>query len=214
MSTVLKVLPLAAAFLLYALASHLLVTQVERYARLAILWIWLPLALAGVLMAWRTALRWIVLAALVGATLGIWHWTASVTIDPGLIFMIQYLAIQTGLAGFFGSTLRRGHQPLVTRLARAVHGHLPPEIERYTRSVTLVWTLFFVMLGVVASLLYVAASTQWWSVWVNFLTPLAIGAMFGVEYIVRRRSFPNFEHVTFMTAFRAFQNDLDQRKAD
>jgi uncharacterized membrane protein len=128
--------------------------------------------------------------------------------------MIQYVAIQAGLAGFFGMTLRPGHTSLVTRLARAVHGELPAEIERYTRKVTIAWTLFFVMLGSVASMLYWKGATQWWSVWVNFLTPLLVGTLFVVEYLVRRTSFPDFQHSSFMTAVKAFQNDLGERNAE
>lgn len=214
MSATLRAVLVGAALLGYAVASHLLFTQVEKYARLAILWIWLPLAGACVLMTWRSAWRWRVVGLLTGATVFIWLATANMGIDPGFIFMIQYLAVQAGLAGLFGLTLRSGRQPLVTRLARAVHGHLPPAIERYTRTVTLVWTLFFITLGTVATVLYVFTAKHWWSIWVNFLTPLFIGALFVVEYAARRRLFPDFKHSSFSTAMRAFQHDLDRGKAD
>ncbi|MFN0314099.1 MAG: hypothetical protein ACKVQA_03550 [Burkholderiales bacterium] len=195
---------------LYAMASHVVFSQSERFVRVAVMWLWIPLALAAAAIAWRTRLRWTVSLGLCGLTVLVWQWSAGLITHPGILYMIQYLAFQFGLGGVFGWSLRRGHEPLVTRFARMVHGHLPPEIERYTRRVTLAWTLFFATLAAIASALYVEASTQMWSVFVNLATPVLIGMMFAVEYAVRRLSFPNFRHSSFMTSIRAFRRGFDE----
>src|SRR5471030_343302 len=48
---------------------------------------------------------------------------------------IPHAVIYLSLLWFFGRTLWRGKEPLVTRLARRVHGTLPPEVAAYTRRV-------------------------------------------------------------------------------
>ena len=177
------------------------------------MWVWIPLALAGVAMAWRTRMRWLIALAMLGITALVWRWSAQTTTHPGVVYMIQYLAFQIGLDGVFGWTLRHGREPLVTRFARMVHGQLPPESERYTRRVTLAWTLFFGALAGTASALYLWSSVARWSVFVNLLTPLLIGLMFAGEYVVRRLSFPNFRHSSFMTGIRAFQRGFDEHES-
>ena len=214
MKSFLKAAVLILALAAYAFASHLLFMHVERYARVAVMWIWTPLAVAGALMAWRSGARWTALVALLAATILIWLWSADANTHPGLLFMIQYLAMQIGLGGLFGFTLIGARVPLVTRFARIVHGTLPPEIERYTRRVTLVWTLFFVLMGSIATALYFGSSTAHWSVFVNLLTPLFLGVMFVGEYFVRRLSFPDFPHSSLMTGFRAFQRAFDEHKSN
>jgi uncharacterized membrane protein len=211
--SVLKAVLLLLGLALYAAASHIVFSQSERFVRVAVMWLWIPLALAAAAMAWRTRLRWTVTLGLAGLTMLVWRWSAGLTTHPGILYMIQYLAFQFGLGGVFGWTLRRGHEPLVTRFARMVHGHLPPEIERYTRRVTLAWTLFFAALAVVASALYLWSSTPVWSAFVNLATPFLIGMMFVAEYAVRRLSFPNFRHSSFMTSIQAFRRGFGETKS-
>ena len=47
------------------------------------------------------------------------------------------------LAWHFGATLRPGREPLITRYTRADLGRIPPDLLRYTRRLTGLWTLFF-----------------------------------------------------------------------
>ncbi|MBM3395362.1 MAG: acyl carrier protein [Betaproteobacteria bacterium] len=211
MQAPLKVLLVAALVAGSAMASHLIFTQLDRYARLALLWIWLPLATIAVLMVWRTHWRGAALAVALVATALLWHWSATVDFRPGLLFMLQYLGIYGALCALFAATLRAGRGPLVTRLTRGVHGQLPPEITRYTRQVTVAWVLFFAVMAAVGTGLYAFAPVQWWSLHINFFTPFLIGVMFVLEYLVRRLSFPNFQHVTFMTAVKAFRQDFNRR---
>ncbi len=206
---ILSVLGLA----LYATLSHWLFSEAERHVRLAVMWVWIPLALVGGAVFWRTRHRWLGAAVLCAATVGIWLWSEQAITSPVAILMIQYFAMQVGLAGLFGLTLLPGKVALVTRFARVIHGQLPPKIERYTRRVTWAWTLFFLILAGVATLLYVGASRERWSLFVNVLTPLVIAAMFAAEYLVRRLSFPDFPHSSIMTGVRAFQRAFDERKS-
>ena len=209
---ILKAALLLLALALYAMGSHLVFSQNERFIRLAVMWLWIPLALAGGAIAWRTRLRWMVALGLTGISALVWQWSAGLGTHPGILYMIQYLAFQFGLGVLFGWSLLRGREPLVTRLARMVHGQLPPEIERYTRHVTVAWTTFFAILACTASALYLWASAGTWSVFVNLATPGLIGLMFAVEYAVRRFMFPNFRHASFMTGIQAFRRGFDENE--
>jgi uncharacterized membrane protein len=177
------------------------------------MWIWIPLALAGVAIAWRTRVRWVGVIALTIITLLVWQGSSEVRTQPGLLYMIQYLAIQLGLGFLFGRTLLAGREPLVTRFARLVHGQLPAEIERYTRRVTWAWTLFFGGVAASASGLFLGASVESWSIFVNILTPVLVALMFAGEYLIRRLSFPGFQHASIAAGVQAFQRALEERES-
>lgn len=120
--------------------------------------------------------------------------------------------MQAVLGTLFGRTLGAGREPLVTRLARRVHGELPPPIERYTRSVTTVWAAFFAIMAAVAIALYALASREAWSAFVNLLTIPCVATLFVVEYAVRRIRFPNFQHVSILEGARAFERAFVARE--
>lgn len=132
--------------------------------------------------------------------------------DASFVYQLQYLAMQVALAVLFGRTLLAGREPLVTRFARIIHGALPQPIERYTRSVTAVWTAFFAVMAAIAIVLYALASREAWSAFVNLLTIPSVAAMFAIEYAVRRMRFPDFEHVSILEGARAFQRAFASRE--
>lgn len=60
---------------------------------------------------------------------------------------VGYLA----LAWHFGRTLRPGREALIARYSRLEHGALPPPLARYTRRLTLFWTVVFAGLACAAA---------------------------------------------------------------
>ena len=58
-------------------------------------------------------------------------------------YAAPHAAIYLALLALFGRTLRPGHEPLITRFARRVHGTLPPQLAAYTRRLTIAWCVFF-----------------------------------------------------------------------
>lgn len=208
-----SILPAAgavAAIAGYAILAHCVMSQGQP-TRAAAAVALLPLAGSIVLLAWST--RWRLLA--VGGAAAAAAWPLLLWPDSGLdlsaIYLGQYVAVQAALAALFGRTLARGREALVTRLARSVHGELPPPIVRYTRAVTLGWTLFFVAMAVSAILLYALAPRPAWSWFVNLLTLPCVGVMFAVEYAVRRVRFPWFRHASVLAGALAFQRAFGQR---
>ncbi|CAI8737138.1 putative membrane protein [Methylococcus capsulatus] len=170
---------------------------------------WLPLApvaMAAAAVAWRSRWRY----SLVGAGIGllVLLWLSRDRLAPGDKVLYAYLAEHVGinliLGWGFGSTLLGGREALCTRFARSVHGALPPEVERYSRAVTVAWTVFFGGVAAVSVLLFFAASVHAWSIFVNFVNLPLVVAMFVAEYRLRRRVLPDFPHAPILSGFRSF----------
>ncbi|MBT9590368.1 MAG: hypothetical protein IV089_05595, partial [Thiobacillus sp.] len=119
-------------------------------------------------------------------------------------YFIQHAGTNLMLAAVFGVTLARGRQALCTRFAEAVHGSLAPEVLRYTRQITLAWTLFFIGVSLVSGLLFFLAPIETWSVFANFLTFPLVLLMFAVEFLVRLRKLPNLEKHSILDGMLAF----------
>jgi len=141
------------------------------------------------------------LAALFGAIA--FYWDGIERHFPDLFF-VEHAGGNLLLAFLFGRTLVDGREPLVTRFARIMHATLPPEVERYTRHVTLAWTLLFVTLVVLSCIFYFAGMPAAWSVLANIVNPVAVVAMFVIEYAVRLRALPDWERVGILGGVRAF----------
>lgn len=111
------------------------------------------------------------------------------------------------LLWFFGRTLRRGHEPLITRLARRVHGGLPAYMETYTRRLTVAWCVFFAAQLISSAALFALASLDTWSLFINLLNLPLVALMFIGEYLYRVSRYPTYRHASIMTAIRAFTKD-------
>lgn len=91
----------------------------------------------------------------------------------------------------FAGSLRSG-QPLVERFARLQHPDLSAGEVRYCRSVTLVWSGFFVVNGAVAAGLALAGELFWWTVYTGLVSYALVGLLFAVEYLIRKWRFRRF----------------------
>jgi uncharacterized membrane protein len=120
---------------------------------------------------------------------------------------IPHTVIYCALLWFFGQTLRRGQEPLVSRLARRVHGALPPEMAEYTRRVTCAWCVFFAAQLAISIFLFNFAPLGLWSLFVNVLNFPLLALMFIGEYGYRRVRHRGFPHATFLDGIRAFSNE-------
>lgn len=156
------------------------------------------------LVAARSRQWWLaglVLAALIA--LG-WHALAGGGAGQQALFLGQHAVIHLGLAAVFGLSLRPGSLALISGVALRVHGTLTPAMARYTRQVTLAWTFYFIAMAFVSVVIFEFASFDTWATFANWLTPLALGAMFGGEYLLRYRLHPEFERVSMWRAIQAY----------
>lgn len=119
------------------------------------------------------------------------HFAAPLSL--GAIFKISLVtvsalthwAIYGGLLVTFGSTLRPGHDALITAMARRLHGPISDELALYTRRVTWAWCGFFAVQLTTSVTLFAFAPLVVWSFFVNVLDIPLVAAMFSAEYICR-----------------------------
>ncbi|HYN79485.1 MAG TPA: hypothetical protein VES73_17015 [Lamprocystis sp. (in: g-proteobacteria)] len=165
----------------------------------------MPLLAIMAWLAWRSRRRSVMLLLFAGICLLLWSHRATLEQHFSWVYFIQHAGANALLAAMFGITLTRGRQPLCTRCARAVRGSLTPEVVRYTRHVTLGWTLFFLGISVISTLLFLFGQIDAWSVFANFLSFPLILLMFLAEHLVRLRLLPQLERHTIMDSILAFQ---------
>ncbi|WP_432464553.1 hypothetical protein [Agarivorans sp. QJM3NY_33] len=77
------------------------------------------------------------------------------------------------------------NQPVITQLAKLKHPNLDAAGERYTRKVTLIWCVFFVINGSIA-LLSCYLSTELWTLYNGLISYLAIGSLLTAEFCYRK----------------------------
>lgn len=165
-----------------------------------------PVVLIALILAWRSAQRIVMLGMLVLTCAALWFGWSTLEHHFGLVYWLQYMAMQLILFMTFARTLVAGRQPLCTRFAEAVHAPLTPQHENYARQVTVAWTLFFAAMALISTLLFFLAPLAVWSVFSNFMTLPLVALMFIAEYWVRRWLLPDTQNMRILDAVRAFRN--------
>jgi uncharacterized membrane protein len=179
---------------------HWMVTSEPQPAALA------PLALPAAALAWAAfrrgprsgALALVLIAALFASAL---QWPRLAHTVP----LLAQLAVCLGLMWLFGRTLLPGHEPLVTRMSRMVHGPLPAAIVRYTRNVTRVWALFMGAMAAASLLLFLLAPSAVWSAFANLLFLPLIALLFLAEYGYRLLRYSWFTRASIAQSIDAFR---------
>jgi uncharacterized membrane protein len=199
---VLRIVAIGALITAYACLSHYCnVRGVHRLG--AILALAPPVALLFTLLRHAVPSYIVLVAAALGALLLYDNWPILEK-NFSVVYLLQEFGMYGLLAVGFGRSLRAGEVALCTRLADKLHGPLNAAEILYTRRVTLAWTLFFALMGVIIAVLYVAAPRAVWSAFVNFVATLLIVAMFAAEYAVRGRVLPHTERRGIWATVRVF----------
>ncbi|WP_433738333.1 hypothetical protein [Pseudomonas putida] len=105
--------------------------------------------------------------------------------NPALLRWYPVL-ISAFMLTLFGGSLIYG-PPVVERLARLREPDLPDEGIRYTRQVTIAWSVFFLCNGLCAAALTLWAPLSWWMVYTGLISYGLIGLMFAIELLIRIR---------------------------
>jgi uncharacterized membrane protein len=77
--------------------------------------------------------------------------------------------------------------PVIERLARIQHPKLSIRGAAYTRKVTQVWCVFFIINGLIAAGTALWANFYWWSLYNACIAYVLIGLLMGIEYLIRIR---------------------------
>ena len=100
----------------------------------------------------------------------------------GACHAIAYVALFT----WFTASLRPQREPVVTAFARRVRATMPDKVIRYTRQVTIAWSVFFAAQLVLSALLFLVAPAAIWVAFVNLMNLPLVVAMMLAEAACRR----------------------------
>ncbi|MFT4020477.1 MAG: Clp protease [Acinetobacter sp.] len=133
----------------------------------------------------------------------------------GLIFQhslalkLYPVAMNFGALLIFATSLWRPPS-MIERFARVFEPELPESGVRWTRRVTQVWCLFFIINGGVALYSALFSSMQFWVFYNGCISYLLMGALFLGEFILRKRHMRKLNKIQQMSMqsdqqFRNFQ---------
>ena len=198
-----RVLAVAAAAVAYAVLAHMSNSTANANTLGTVLAVG-PVLFISAALAWRSPYRLpaLLICALAAALMySLWPLLEQ---HFSVLFLLQQVSVYSLLGLTFGRTLTGDRVPLCTQWATLVHGVLPQSAVRYTRSVTAAWTLFFAIISITLITLFVLAPLPVWSAFANFCTFPLVGALFVVEYIVRRRALPDMKRAHILDGARAY----------
>jgi uncharacterized membrane protein len=187
---------LALGLAAYAIAAHLGLAHGTPWPALLLL---LGLIAAASLRAYgRGAWRQSLLLAAIATALAVLAFSGR----ADLALYLPPLAITLSILLLFAGTLQPARTPLVTRMAQLLEGDLPPEVVRYTRSVTVAWVLFLAAMNLELWLLALLAPPEIWSLFANFINYALLLLFFAGEYQLRRRCLPHRPQPGFLAFMR------------
>jgi uncharacterized membrane protein len=171
----------------------------------------LPLmAGCGLLIMRAVGSKWrpLVAVALAGLVYGLLRWHH---LRGGMIAAdgLSHAFINFFLLWLFAGSLRGGREPLISGVSRRVGGaELTPAVARYTRNVTVAWSMFFGAQLLTSALLYIFAPLPVWSLFINVLNVPSIVLMFSAEFLIRMWRHPAQARLPVARVVDAFTRNL------
>ncbi len=200
------------ACIAYQYSVHVSVSNAEPGLLHTIL-LWLPLAVLAAWILVRSKHKPLWLAVLLAATLFVYLVEHEERLGLAAVSSISHAAAYLFLLWYFGRTLARGREPLISRFARSVHGALEPEMALFTRRVTIAWCLFFSAQLIASALLFGFAPLSAWSLFVNLLNLPLVALMFVGQFAYRMIRYPNYPRVSLWQAIQVFIKDGSPSKS-
>ncbi len=110
--------------------------------------------------------------------------------DPRLVYLVP-VWINLLLLLEFGGSLR-GDTPIIERYARLQEPNLSDAERSHCRATTVVWTVFFLVNGLVALVRGLWAYAEWWAIYNGGLAYGLMGLLLSGEFIVRKVRFRRY----------------------
>ena len=207
LTRLLVIAAIAGAGAAYLVFSHLLTID-ERPSLLMLALGVTPLTVMALLAAWHSRMRWLALTLLAALALTVLLYLEELRNHINWLYFMQHAGTMILLAITFGSTLGRGDaDALCSRVTRLMlPGPADPVYMRYTWKVTLIWTVYFITSAVVSVGLFFYGPIAVWSYFANLLTPVIVGLMFVIEYLVRVRVLPDRAHFSIAQTIKAYRS--------
>lgn len=191
----------------YLIFSHLL-TIAERPSTLMLVLGVTPLTVLALLATWHSRMRWFALPLLAMLSLTALMHFEELRNHVNWLYFMQHAGAMILLAISFGSTLGQGDaDALCSRVTRLMlRGPADPAYMRYTWKITLVWTVYFITSAVLSVGLFFFGPIAVWSFFANLLTPVTVGLLFVIEYLVRVRVLPDRPHFSIAQTIQAYRS--------
>jgi len=175
--------------------------------------LWLPLVLLAGWILLRSRNKPLWLAVLLTAGVVVFLVEYQEQLGLAAVSGISHAAAYLFLLWYFGRTLARGREPIITRFARSVHGTLQPGMELFTRKLTIAWCVFFAAQLIASALLFALASLGAWSLFVNLLNLPLLALMFAGQFVYRMVRHPGYPRASIWRAIEAFTKDASLSKS-
>ncbi|MDJ0039514.1 hypothetical protein [Pantoea allii] len=120
------------------------------------------------------------------AVAGIILCVASLLLKTHQLLLFYPVVVNGVMLAVFGGSLW-STMPLVERLARVSEPDLPEKGVRYTRRVTQVWCVFFIINGSIALFTALYGDMTLWTAWNGMISYLLMGSLMTGEWLVRRK---------------------------
>jgi len=104
--------------------------------------------------------------------------------DHELSVRLYPALMNASMLAAFAQTLWRGPS-MIERFARLAEPNLPESGVRYTRLVTWVWVVFFIVNGAIAAWTAFYADWPLWTLYNGLIAYIAMGVLFAGEWLVR-----------------------------
>lgn len=165
-----------------------------------------PFVALVVILLWRVGNPlWVAGGGLAVIALLAWLWPA-LRQNIAQLFYLQHLGTNLALAALFGRTLFGPREALVTQLARLAHGGVISAAKvRYTRQVTIAWSIYFLANTLVSTALFWLAPAAAWSIFANLLSTPLLGLMFVIEHLCRHHFLPPEDRSSIADTVRAYR---------
>jgi uncharacterized membrane protein len=161
----------------YPLIVYLMLDDVGP-ALLGIILVLLLLIRGGIWIRHKPALAWGSLALAVIAV------GLLLIGDTAIVLKLYPVLINLGLLATFAYTLF--HPPsMIERIARTMRAPLSTKAEPYTRIVTMIWCGFFIVNGIIATLVAISGSLSAWTLYNGFIAYIIVGVLILGEFIFR-----------------------------
>lgn len=175
--------------------------------------LWLPLVVLAGWILLRTRNRPLWLAALSAAGIIVYLVENQQRLGLAAVSGVSHATAYLFLLWYFGRTLARAREPIITRFARRVHGALQPEMEIFTRRLTIAWCVFFAAQLITSVLLFALAPLEAWSLFVNLLNLPLLVLMFAGQLIYRNVRHPDCPRASIWQAIESFTKDPSLSKS-
>lgn len=123
--------------------------------------------------------------------LGYWNLTLYLLYLPPIIIPLTLLIV-------FGRTLLSGREPLITAIGEAARGPLSLAMRRYTKVLTQLWCVVFFIMMLWSAILPLLQQPELWSWFTNVINYGFVGVLFGGEFLLRKKLFPDHNHPGFI----------------